>query len=230
MARDNVLQSENSMSVKAIVFDLDGTILHTLPDIVAAANETLERLGYPERTEEEALAGMASGTKHLVEKLMPFGCTAAEGKRAFELWRDIYAAGGYANTRPFPGVTEVLYKLRARGIKTAVLSNKFDAATKALVNCFFDGLFDAVRGEIPPAPRKPEPTVLLEMLAELGVHPAEAAYVGDTVVDVQVARNAGVLAVGVSWGYDKADPLPRDKLDAYLHDPEELLTLIDEQK
>ena len=223
MARGNYSQFESSMPVKAIVFDLDGTILNTLPDIVAAANKTLAQLGYPERTEEEVLAGMANGSKHLVEKLMPSGCTPAEGRRAFELWRDIYVAGDYANTWPFPGVVETLRELRARGVKTAVLSNKFDAATKALVDRFFDGLFDAVRGEIPPAPRKPDPTVLLEMLAELGVRPVEAAYVGDTVVDVQVARNAGMLAVGVSWGYDKADPLPREELDVYLRDPAELL-------
>ena len=214
------------MPVKAVVFDMDGTILHTLPDLVAAANETFARLGYPARTEAEALACMGSGGRHLVQKLMPPGCTNAESERAFELWRDIYIASDYAGTKPFPGVVEMLRELRVRGVATAVLSNKFDAGVRALTERFFDGLFDAVRGEVPPAPRKPDPAVLLGMLAELGVRPAEAAYVGDTTVDVQVARNAGVLVVGVSWGYDKTEPLPRDELDAYLHDPAELLALV----
>ncbi|HAM16468.1 MAG TPA: HAD family hydrolase [Eggerthellaceae bacterium] len=214
------------MPVKAVVFDMDGTILHTLPDLVAAANETFARLGYPARTEAEALACMGSGGRHLVQKLMPAGCTRAEGERAFQMWRDIYIACDYAGTKPFPGIVEALHELRARGVATAVLSNKFDAGVQALAERFFDGLFDLVRGEVPPAPRKPDPTVLLDMLAELGVRPSEAAYVGDTVVDAQVARNAGVLAVGVSWGYDKTEPLPRDELDAYLCDPAELLALV----
>ena len=214
------------MPVKAVVFDMDGTILHTLPDLVAAANETFARLGYPARTEAEALERMGSGGRHLVEKLMPPGCTRAEGERAFRLWREIYIVSDYAGTRPFPGVVEALRDLRERGVATAVLSNKFDAGVQALAERFFDGLFDLVRGEVPPAPRKPDPAVLLGMLAELGVRPAEAAYVGDTVVDAQVARNAGVLAVGVSWGYDKTEPLPRDELDAYLRDPSELLALV----
>ena len=214
------------MPVKAIVFDMDGTILHTLPDLVAAANETFARLGYPVRTEAEALARMGSGGRHLVEKLMPPDCARAEGERAFRLWRDIYITSDYAGTRPFPGIVEALRELRTRNVATAVLSNKFDAGVQSLAARFFDGLFDAVRGEIPPAPRKPDPTVLLGMLAELGVRPAEAAYVGDTMVDVQVAHNAGVLAVGVSWGYDKTEPLPREELDAYLHDPAELLALV----
>ncbi|MBQ9003507.1 MAG: HAD family hydrolase [Eggerthellaceae bacterium] len=213
------------MPVKAIVFDMDGTILHTLPDLVAAANETFAQLGYPARTEAEALERMGSGGRHLVEKLMPPGCTRAEGERAFQLWREIYIASDYVGTQPFPGIVEALRDLRARGVATAILSNKFDAGVQALVERFFDGLFDLVRGEIPPAPRKPDPTVLLSMLAELDVRPAEAAYVGDTVVDAQVARNAGVLAVGVSWGYDKTEPLPRDELDAYLRDPAEFVPL-----
>ena len=213
------------MPIRAMIFDMDGTILHTLPDLVVAANEAFDQLGYPPRTEAEALTCMGRGGKHLVEKLMPSGCTDAERTRAFELWRSIYIASDYAHTYPFPGIEGVLNELRSRGVKTAVLSNKFDAGVRVLSERFFEGLFDLVRGEIPPAPRKPDPTVLLEMLDELGVRADEAAYVGDTIVDFEVARNAGVMAVGVSWGYDKVDPLPQDELDAYVYEPAELLAL-----
>ena len=89
-----------------------------------------------------------------------------------------------------------------------MLSNKFDEGARRLAERFFPGLFDAVRGDAPPAPRKPDPTTLLRMLDELGVQPSETAYVGDAIVDVHVARNAGVRAIGVSWGYDAANPLP----------------------
>ena len=211
--------------MEALVFDMDGTVLHTLPDLVAAANEAFDALGYPERTEAEALTCMGCGGKHLVQKLMPEGCSQEEQERVFELWRDIYIASDYSLTKPFPGIVDALRALRERGVKTAILSNKFDAGVRDLSSRFFDGLFDMVRGEIEPAPRKPDPTVLLHMLDELNVHPSKAAYVGDTIVDYEVARNAGVAAVGVSWGYDKAQPLPYSDLDYYIHDPAELLEL-----
>ena len=130
-------------------------------------------------------------------------------------------------TEPFPGITETLRELRARGMKTAVLSNKFDAAVRELSDHYFPGLFDVSLGEIPPTPRKPDPTMLLQILDEFGVKPEEAVYVGDTSVDVEVARNAGTKAVGVSWGYDAALPLPLDELDAYIHEASELLKLVD---
>ena len=214
------------MAVKALIFDMDGTILHTLPDLVVAANEALVKLGYPPRTEAEALACMGDGSRHLVEELMPAGCTTQECARTFELWRNIYIASDYALTAPFPGMVDALGKLRLHGVKTAILSNKFDAGVRSLEKRFFDGLFDLARGEIPPVPRKPDPTSLLQMLEDLRVNPSEAAYVGDTNVDVLTARNAGVKAVGVAWGYDTALPLVPDELDAYIHDPSELVEFV----
>ena len=214
------------MGIKAFVFDLDGTILHTLPDLVIATNEALSQMGFPTRTYDEVLGFMGDGGARLIERAEPAGTSAEQGKQTFDLWRSIYIASDYANTVPFPGVVEMLGKLRERGVKTAVLSNKFDAGTRLLAERFFPGLFDAVRGDLPPAPRKPDPTTLLQMLDELGVTANEAAYVGDAIVDLQVARNAGTMAIGVSWGYDAANPLPVDELDAYIHDPLELLDLL----
>ena len=218
-------RTANRGPMEALVFDMDGTVLHTLPDLVAAANEAFGVLGYPARTEAEALTCMGCGGKHMVQKLMPQGCSREEQERAFELWRDIYIASEYSLTRPYPGITDALCTLHERGVKTAILSNKFDAGVHLLSDRFFEGLFDMVRGEIEPAPRKPDPTVLLSMLDELNVRPDKTAYVGDTIVDYEVARNAGVAAVGVSWGYDKAQPLPISDLDYYIHDPAELLDL-----
>ena len=215
------------MGVKAFVFDMDGTILNTIPDLTMVTNLTMERLGYPQHTQEEVITFVGNGAERLVTQACPADTTPEERQHALELWRNIYLECGDDLTEPFPGITETLRELRARGMKTAVLSNKFDAAVRELSDHYFPGLFDVSLGEIPPTPRKPDPTMLLQILDEFGVKPEEAVYVGDTSVDVEVARNAGTKAVGVSWGYDAALPLPLDELDAYIHEASELLKLVD---
>lgn len=157
------------MGIKAFVFDTDGTILRTLPDLVVAANEALGLMGFPLRTYDEILAMMGEGEARMIERAVPPGTADDLRWKAFDLWRDIYIASDYANTAPFPGIVETLRELRKLGAKTAVLSNKFDAGTRLLAERCFPGLFDIVRGDAPPAPRKPDPATLLAMLDELGV-------------------------------------------------------------
>ena len=214
------------MAIKAFVFDMDGTTLDSLPDLAIATNEALTRMGFPTHAQEKILTFVGNGAERLIEQACPPDATPEQRKQTLELWRDIYIHSDYAHTEPFPGVVEVLGKLRARGVKTAILSNKFDAGVQLLSKLYFPGLLDLARGEIPPIPRKPDPTSLRLAMNELGVTPEETAYVGDTNVDVQVARNAGVMAIGVSWGYDKALPLPIDELDAYIHSMDELLQFV----
>lgn len=211
------------MGFKAFVFDMDGTILHTLPDLAIATNEALERMGFPQRTYDEIHGFMGKGSNRLIEMSCPEESTPGQRAQTFELWRSIYLRSAYAHTEPFPGIVDTVRELRARGLKTAVLSNKFDAGVQALSERFFPGLFDAARGEVPPTPRKPDPTSLLEILAQLGVEPDETVYVGDTNIDVKLARNAGVQLIGVSWGYDAAAPMRKDGLLGYIHHPSELL-------
>ena len=209
--------------LKAVVFDMDGTILHTLPDLAKCANEALSQMGFPLHSEDEYRLFMGDGGERLIERAVPPETTAEQRRRIFELWRSLYIASDYALTAPFPGTVDALGALRARGVKVAVLSNKFHEGACMLADRHFPGMFDEVRGDKPPAPRKPDPTVLLELLRNLGVHPNEAAYVGDANVDVLTARNAGAMAIGVSWGYDHTNPLREEDLDAYLHDPSDLL-------
>lgn len=211
--------------IRALIFDMDGTLLHTMPDLAVAANEALAHMGFPTRTQDEMLAYMGYGGQWLIEQIVPEGATDEERRQTFELWRELYIRSDYALTKPFDGMVDTLRQLRRSGVKLGVLSNKFDAGVRALAQQHFPGLFDAVQGDAPPLPRKPNPTTLLQMLEALDAAPEEAAYVGDAQVDVQVARNAGVRMVGVSWGYDQAAPLPVDELDAYIHEPGELLAL-----
>ena len=207
------------MGIRVLVFDLDGTLLDTMSDLAVAANEALVHMGFPARTQEEMLSYMGYGGRWLIEQLVPEWATADQRRRTFELWRELYIASDYALTAPFDGVVEAVRELRSHGVKTAVLSNKFDAGVRTLVQRHFPDLFDVARGDAPPMPRKPDPTGLLKMLDDLGADRGEAAYVGDSIVDVKVARNAGAKAVGVAWGYDAAAPLPVDELDAYVMTP-----------
>ena len=211
------------MDIRALVFDMDGTLLDTLPDLAVAANKALAHMGYPERPLCEMAAHMGLGGRHLIESILPAGVTADETQRIFELWRDLYISSSYELTKPYDGVIDTLRELRARGVKTAVLSNKFDAGVHALVATHFPGLFDIVRGDLPPMPRKPDPTALKSVIANLNVCARETVYVGDSIVDAKTARNAGVRFVGVAWGYDQAAPLPLAQLDAYIAHPNELL-------
>ena len=215
------------MGTKVVVFDMDGTILHTLPDITLVTNRTMEQMGYPLHTQEEVLTYVGNGAARLVGQACPPGISEEDKQRTLTLWQQIYLEYDNALTAPFPGIEDMLRELRARGIKTAVLSNKFDAAVQELAEQYLPGLFDIARGEIPPTPRKPHPDALLQIIEELGATPEETVYVGDTSVDYEVARNAGTRVVGVSWGYDKALPMPVADLDGYIHEASELLDFVD---
>lgn len=214
------------MASKAVVFDMDGTILDTIPDLAAVTNEALGRMGFPLHTQQKILTFVGNGAERLVEQATPPNTPPELRRKTLELWRAIYLECDNERTAPFPGIVELLKELRTRGVKTAVLSNKFDAAVRMLADQYFPGLFDIARGEIAPIPRKPDPTALLQVIDQLDSTPSLTAYVGDTRVDYEVARNAGVRAIGVSWGYDAAMPLPIDQLDAYLQTPADLLPLI----
>ena len=217
----------NGMGIKAVVFDRDGTILHTLPDLTVVTNRAMERMGYPLHTQEEVLTYVGNGAKRLVNQACPEGTSEEDRERTLELWQQIYLDYDNDLTAPFPGIEDTLRALRDKGIKTAVLSNKFDAAVHELAEQYLPGLFDIARGEIPPTPRKPHPGALLQIIEQLGATPEETIYVGDTSVDAETARNAGTKIVGVSWGYDKALPMPIAELDGYIHEAHELLGFVD---
>lgn len=215
------------MAIRAVVFDMDGTLLHTMPDLARAANEAFARMGFPEKTQDQMLAHMGLGGQQLIERIIPEEAGPDVRQEAFDLWRALYIQSDYALTEPFEGMVDAVRAIRALGVKTAILSNKFDEGARKLAELHFPGLFDVVQGDAPPLPRKPDAASLLRVLDMLGVGADEAVYVGDTIVDVQTAHNAGVACVGVSWGYDAAAPLPKDELAAFVREPAELAELLE---
>lgn len=195
------------MPYDAYIFDLDGTVLDTLPDLVNITNTVLAEWGMPEHTSEEIASYVGGGARLLLVRAAPAGTPDDVIDSMLARWRGVYPELGHKFTHPYEGVPEALAELKRQGVKLGVLSNKFDAATRAVIEHHFPGVFDLVRGEGPETPRKPDPTGLLKMLSDFGVAPEKCAYVGDSGSDMTVAVRAGCLPVGVTWGYRSEDEL-----------------------
>ena len=184
-----------------ILFDLDGTLLDTLEDILDSANYTLRAMGYPERTLEEMRRFVGNGAEMQMRRAM--GETAGEEaiQKALAIYKPYYAAHCQIKTKPYAGVVELMRRLKRDGFRLAVVSNKPDEAVKPLVRQHFGTLADAAMGETAQRRRKPAPDMVNDALAELGEGKDRAVYVGDSEVDIQTARNAGIPVISVSWGF-----------------------------
>ncbi len=177
----------------AILFDLDGTLLNTLGDLHASTNHVLREFGYPERTVEEVCQFVGNGARRLIEQAIPPGeNTADEVLAAFQVY---YAAHCNELTGPYEGIPEALESLKKYPL--AVVSNKPDRAVKELAKIYFPGLY--ARGESAECRRKPYPDMVFAAMKALNAD--SCIYVGDSEVDVETAKNAGVPALSVTWGF-----------------------------
>lgn len=217
------LRDQNAPNFSAFVFDLDGTLLDTLPDLVVITNTALRDCGYPERTTNEIKSFVGNGVKALMYQAIPPEADEEAAERAMTRWRSIHPRLEGRLTRPYPGIEEAIGRLRARGAKTAALSNKFDEGVQQVIGEFMPDLFDVKHGECARFPRKPDPTGLLLTLEELGVAPQDAAYIGDSPCDIEVARRAGMFSIGVAWGYHETAELADAGADALIERAEDLL-------
>ena len=213
------------MAFDAYIFDLDGTILNTLPDLVNLTNMVLEERGMPARTTEEINRFVGKGAWVLLQQAVVPGTPDETIDDILERWKDLYPAYGHKFTKPYDGVPEALAELKARGAKLGVLSNKFDLAVRDVIAKNYPGVFDVARGECDEIPRKPDPTGLKWMMSSLGVDPARTAYVGDSGGDMAVAIAAGAFPVGVSWGYRDVKELVDNGARQIVNAPEELLAI-----
>lgn len=218
-------------NVRALVFDLDGTLVDSLEDLAVAMNEVLREAGRPEHPIEAYRHFIGWGAADLVRRAAPDGDHAA----LLESFRRRYHHEGLDprltprtgdRSRPYDGIPELLRELVARRIPLAVLSNKPHAATVAVVARFFpDVPFVAVVGAREGVPHKPDPSAALEVAEALGVPASACAFVGDTEVDVQTALNARMKPIGVAWGF-RAEMLADAGAARVISDPRELLDLV----
>lgn len=211
----------------AVIFDLDGTLLNTLGDLRAATNHALEVRGLSPHSMEEIRQFIGNGIRLLICRAMPEGTPEAEIDAALDDFKAYYAAHIHDRTVPYDGIPQLLTALRKRGIKVAVLSNKIDSASQQLIEYFFPEKTDVVFGEHVGVPRKPDPTSCRMVMQQLGVQPEQVLYVGDSGTDMQTAKNAGLYAVGVTWGFRSKEVLLEYGADVLVHRPEQILQILD---
>ena len=172
------------------IFDLDGTILDTMPDLIHVTNETLAHFGYPTHTDAAIRSFVGDGAQRLIYRALPEGTPETVCAEALEYWKALYPQTGHARTRHYAHMPETLAELKARGCKLAVLSNKYEGGVKDVIPRFLPDLFEVLHGECEAIPRKPDPAGLLQTIQELDSAPERTAYVGDSAGDMRVAHNA----------------------------------------
>ena len=215
------------MRIRAVIWDLDGTLLDTLDDLAASVNAALAQNGLPQRTREEVRAFVGNGVRLLVARCLPEG----ERDERFDAVHDAfvrhYGAHSRDCTRPYDGILELLDALTERGVRHAIVSNKIDFAVRELSRAYFGERMRVAVGDDPSRRRKPAPDSVLEAMRQMGVGPEETAYVGDSDVDVQTARNAGVTGIAVSWGFRDEACLRAAVAEHICATPGELLTRLE---
>ncbi len=186
---------------RAVIFDLDGTILNTIEDLTDSTNHVLAEYGCPEHTLEEVCGYVGDGIRRLIERAVPQGTDAERIEEMYRAFLAYYQDHCMIKTRPYEGIPELLKLLREAGLMTAVVSNKADAAVKELAEQMYPGCFDYAGGARDGVPLKPDPAMVAVALDEMGVSADEAVYVGDSQVDIETARNAHMPCIGVTWGF-----------------------------
>lgn len=212
--------------IDTVIFDMDGTLLDTLEDLADAVNEGLAVCGYPSRTLEEIRYFIGNGVRRLITEAVPEGTSEADIETCIAAFKEYYAQHWQDKTVPYKGILELLSELKKRGVKTAVISNKYDQAVLQLCKDYFPESFDVARGEREGVPRKPAPDGIYAILEELGSEKKNAVYVGDSEVDMATAQNAGLASVGVTWGFRDRQLLEEKKADYIIDRPEELLKIV----
>ena len=214
------------MKIKAVIWDLDGTLLDTLDDLAASTNAALAQQGLPVRTRDEVRAFVGNGVRNLMIRAVPGG----EENPAFEAvlsgFVAHYGAHSRDHTKPYDGIPELLDALDAFGVRQAIVSNKIDFAVKELNQVYFGERMKVAVGDDPSRKKKPAPDSVWEAMRQLGVTAEETVYVGDSDVDVITARNAGIPCVAVCWGFRPESCLKEAGAQHIAHTPEQLMEMI----
>lgn len=229
---------KNIPLIKAVIFDLDGTLLDTLTDIAGAVNKGLKDLGYPQHPIEAFNAFVGDGQAELVKRALPENHRNAKNieNMSKKFW-DYYDLEWYMNTKPYPGILYMIQLAVGRKIKLAILSNKAHYFTKKMIRHFFRGAmirhtknpFGVYSGEQRDRPTKPDPTLALELAEKLKVPLENIAFVGDMPVDIETAKRAGMMAVGAAWGFAGREALKQAKADLIFDSPTDFASYLENQ-
>jgi len=211
---------------KAVIFDMDGTLLNTLEDITDSVNHALGNLGFPLLDISEIRKYVGNGVRRMMELSVPGGTQNLFFNDAISLFKRHYGENCRNKTRPYSGIMELLQTLVERGYKRAVISNKYDAAVKELNDYYFSKYIPVAIGESSDIKRKPAADMLILALNGLSVIGEEAIYIGDSEVDIETAKNAGVDCISVTWGFRDRDWLSAHGAGKIVDSPEEIVALL----
>lgn len=214
------------MKYKAVLFDMDGTILNTIEDMHDSVNAALRHFSLPPIRPEDTMAYVGNGARRLVELAVPEGTDRELTEAVLAWYKPYYNDHSLIKTRPYDGIPELLASLKAAGMKLAVVSNKPDLTVQSLVKQLFDGVFDTSAGESAAVRRKPWPDTVDAAVAAMNTDKAECVYVGDSEVDIATAKNAGIDCLSVSWGFRSEEQLIRSGARTIVRTPGELLDIL----
>ena len=213
--------------LQTVIFDLDGTLLNTIDDLADAGNWVCRQNGWPQHSTEEFKRMVGHGIPNLVLRFSP------EDQRSplllmstLSQFSEYYGKHNLDKTAPYAGIPALLRELKDRGVHLAVYSNKADEFSGKIVEHFFPGVFDVIRGKRKDVPAKPDPTGLLALMREFHFAPETALYVGDSDVDIQTAHNSGLSGCGVTWGFRSREELLAQQPEFLADTPEALLQWI----
>ncbi len=213
---------------KAVLFDLDGTLINTLEDLAAASNYALAAFGYPAQPVEKFKMYAGNGVAVMLERAMPAGEASPERVAALkEKFLSYYSVHYADKTRAYPGVPALLQALKDRGYKRAVVTNKVEEMAKVILDKLYPDSFDLIFGQRDGVPAKPDPTLARLAMQELGVSPTECVFMGDSGVDIQTAVNSGALPVGVLWGFREKEELESNGAKRIIARADELLDILE---
>lgn len=211
---------------KAVIFDLDGTLLNTLDDLAASVNYALRKFSFPERSVSQVRAFIGNGVIKLMERAVPYKLDDELFDECFSAFKTHYLKHMRDTTRAYDGIDNLLENLKKSEIKTAVVSNKLHSGVVGLCDEFFkDGLTCAF-GVSDESERKPSPINVFKALEEMGVQKDETIYVGDSEVDVQTAKNAGLKCIGITWGFRDKEELVESGADYIANTPNEVFEIV----
>jgi phosphoglycolate phosphatase len=214
---------------KAVLFDLDGTLLNTLIDLADAMNAALVHFGFPPHPVDAYKYFIGDAVETEAKRALPESAGDPQTiKKVAELSEQIYDKSWHKNTRPYPGIPDLLSNLTKRGLPMAVLSNKPDHFTKIMVEKLLPGRrFEIVQGALPDVPVKPDPTSALQIVKRLRIPPEQFLYLGDTSTDMKTAVAAGMFPLGCLWGYRTADELLASGAKTLIQKPAEVFKILD---
>ena len=227
-----VVGIEIQLLTKLCIFDLDGTVLDTAPSIAHFGNLALEKHGIEPIDEKEYKYFAGDGAKILIKRMLNYrGCYSdALHSSVFKAYNEMYNADVTCKTVIFDGLLDVLDRLKVKGYRFVIVSNKPDFAAKTVANSLYgEGYFDCVIGQKEGSALKPDPHEVLAVMQDLGAHAADCVYIGDTDTDMLTGKNANLYTVGVLWGFRSGEELEKFGADAIAATPEELYEIITHQ-